>query len=505
MGYTKTVFSFSIKDKAAYRKITEAFKKQRKGATVADIAARTALPLNTIRELVPVAADEYSGRLEVTESGEILYSFPQGFTSKYRGFRAGLRRFTGKVLEGMKIAGTVLFKVWIMVMLVGYFVLFMLIALAALAVSVASNSSNSNSRSESRGGGGLFLAGSVFDLIIRIWFYSELTKAMDRSFNGPSYTARNSRPKGKPLYKGIFSFVFGDGDPNGDWTAQEKQALIAYIQANQGVISLPEYMILTGRPPTEAEQGLSACCVEFGGLPEVTEEGTLVYRFKDLLLRADRRDRSFGGSAPVKRLKPFSSNSQKMNLWFSVINGVNLIFGGYFLFNALSTGLITTRGQFDAASYLYKITYTLSGAFVDNPLPLILVGLGFVPLIFSLLFWLIPGLRYVFTKQENETIKQENLRKIGYGVIWSKPQGITGTDIKADRPECRPKNLGAARNQVIKEMGSYSIPEVGLDTGGNPVYTFPELEREQQALSRYRASIRPEDSSLGSTVFDSNA
>ncbi|MDR2797318.1 MAG: hypothetical protein LBB80_03150 [Treponema sp.] len=506
MGYTdKTVFSFSIKDKAAYRKITDAFKKQRKGATVADIAAQTALPLNTIRELVPVAADEYSGRLEVTESGEILYSFPQGFTSKYRGFRAGLRKFTDKVLEGMKIAGTLLFKVWIMVMLVGYFVLFMLIALAALAVSVASNSSNSDNRSEGRGGGGLFLAGSIFDLIIRIWFYSELTKAVDRSFNGRYYTGENSRPKGKPLYKAIFSFIFGDGDPNGDWTAKEKQAIIAYIQANQGVISLPEYMVLTGCTPTEAEQGLSACCVEFSGLPEVTEEGTLVYRFDELLLRADRRDRSFGGSSPVKRLKHFSSNPTKMNLWFSVINGVNLIFGGYFLFNALSTGPLTTQAQFDAASYLYKITYALSEVVVDNPLPLIVVGLGVVPLIFSLLFWFIPSLRYFFTKQENETIKLDNLRKIGYGVMWSRPQGITVNDIKADRPECQPKNLSAAQNQVIKEMGSYSIPEVGLDTGGNPNYTFPELEREKQALSKYRASINPEASSLGSTVFDSNA
>lgn len=506
MGFTnKTAFSCSIKDKAAYRKITDAFKKQRKGATVADIAAQTALPLNKIRELVPVAADEYSGRLEVTESGEILYSFPQGFTSKYRGFRAGLRRFTSKALEGIKIAGALAFKVWIMVMLVGYFALFMLIALAALAVSVVSNSSSSDNRSEGRGGGGLFLAGSIFDLIIRIWFYSELTKAVDRSFNGRYYTGRNSRPKGKPLYKAIFSFVFGDGDPNGDWTAKEKQGVIAYIQANQGVISLPEYMVLTGSTPTEAEQGLSACCVEFGGLPEVTEEGTLVYRFDDLLLRADRRDRSFGGSSPLKRLKQFSSNPKKMNLWFSLINGVNLIFGGYFLFNALSTGPITTPEQFKAASYLYKITYALSQVVVDNPLPLILAGLGVVPLIFSLLFWFIPSLRYFLTKQENETIKQENLRKIGYNAMWSKPQGITLQDLNADRPECQPKNLSAAQNQVIKEMGSYSIPEVGLDTGGNPVYTFPELEREKQALRTYRASINPEASSLGSTVFDSNA
>ncbi|MDR2633121.1 MAG: hypothetical protein LBC51_05815 [Treponema sp.] len=504
MGYTgKKGFSFAIKDKAAYRKITDAFKKQRKGATVADIAAQTALPLNTIRELVPLVADEYAGRLEVTESGEILYSFPQGFTSKYRGFRALLRRFTDTVLEGMKIAGSALFKVWIMVMLVGYFVLFMLIAVAALAVSVASSSSSSDNRSEGRGGGGgLFLAGSIFDLIIRIWFYSELTKAVDRSFNGRYYTERNARPKGKPLYKAIFSFVFGDGDPNGDWTAKEKQGIIAYIQANQGVISLPEYMVLTGCTPPEAEQALSACCVEFGGLPEVTPEGTLVYRFDELLLRADKRDRSFGGSSRLKRLKQFSSNPAKMNLWFSLINGVNLVFGGYFLFNALNTGAITSQAQFSTASYLYKVTYALSEMLLAHPLPFMVVGLGLVPLIFSALFWLIPSVRYFLTKQENEAIKQENLRKIGYGAMWSRPQGLSSDEIQADRPECRPKDLSAAQNQMIKEMGVYSIPEVALDTGGKAVYTFPELEREKQALIAYRASINPDASSLGDIIFD---
>jgi hypothetical protein len=500
MGYTIT----AIKDKEAYRKITDAFKKQGKGATVADIVAQTALPLNTVRELVPVAADEYSGRLEVTESGEILYSFPVGFTSKYRGFRARLRRFTDKLMYGIRIAGSALFKVWIMVMLVGYFVLFMLIALAALAVSVAASSSNSDNRSHGRGGGGLFLAGSIFDLIIRIWFYSELTKTLDRSWNGP-YAAKKAPPRGKPLYKAIFSFVFGDPDPNGDWTAREKQTIIAYLQANRGVISQPEYMSLTGCTPEAAERRLTACCVEFGGLPEVTEAGTLVYRFDELLLRADPRDRSFGGSAPLKRLKVFSSNPKKLNLWFSILNGVNLVFGGYFLFNALGTGAITTQAHFDAASYLYKITYVLSSHWIDNPLVPILVVLGVIPLIFSLLFWLIPSLRYLFTKRENETIKQENLRKIGYGAIWSRPQGITSQEIQADRAECRPRNLSAAQNQVIKEMGSYSIPEVGLDTGGNPVYTFPELEREKQALSAYRAAINPEASSLGSTVFDSHS
>ncbi|MDR2483987.1 MAG: hypothetical protein LBD55_01165 [Treponema sp.] len=494
---------FHIKDRVVYRKVTDAFKKQRNGATVADIVAKTALPLSTVRELVPLVADEYSARLEVTESGEILYSFPRGFTSKYRGFRARFRGFCESFIRGIKIAGGAIFKVWIMVMLVGYFALFMLIALAALLISMVGGSSNSESRSEGRGGGlgGLFLASSIFDIIIRIWFYSELTKALDREYYGDR---PSPRPKGRPLYKAIFSFVFGDGDLNADWASKEKQAVIAYVQANQGVISLPEFMTLTGCTPQAAEQAITAYCVEFGGIPEATEDGTVVYRFDELLLRADKRDRSSGSSSPLKGLNTFSSNPKKMNIWFGILNGVNLVFGSYFLFNAFGTGAITTKAQLEAASYLYRVTYLLSTIVTHNPLPFILAGLGVIPLVFSILFWIIPALRYHFMKKDNENIKLENLRKVGYRRIWSAPMGVASTDIKAGAEECLPKNLSAAQDRVIKEMGSYAMPEVNLDNKGGTVYVFNELEREKEALQNYRAQITPRASSLGKIVFDSD-
>ncbi|MDR2258261.1 MAG: hypothetical protein LBE14_03820, partial [Treponema sp.] len=289
-------------EQAAYRRVTEAFRKQRKGATVADVVAATALPLATVREMVPRAADEYSARLEVTESGEIRYSFPHGFVSRYRGFRAGFKKFIEKAGRLVKIFAAGLFKVWIMVMLVGYFVLFMLIALASLFITVAARSSSSDNRRG--GGGGLFVSAHIFDLIIRLWFYSELTKSMDRRY-GLRGNQGAERPRGRPLHRAIFSFVFGDGDPNKDWALREKKAFIAYVQANRGVITLPEFMALTGLGPQRAEEEILARCSEFGGSPEVSGEGTVVYRFDELLLRADREDRSFAGASPIKRLKEF--------------------------------------------------------------------------------------------------------------------------------------------------------------------------------------------------------
>jgi hypothetical protein len=491
---------FPDTDTRSYRLLTEALKKRRRGATVADLVAATALPLAVVREQLPRAADEYAARLEVTESGEIRYSFPHGFVSRYRGFRVGLRRFFESAGRVIRVVAAGAFKVWIMVMLVGYFALFMLIALASLVLAVAGRSSNSGGRDRDSGGG-LFVATHIFDLIFRLWFYSELTKSAS-----PRHYRAAERPKGKPLHRAIFSFVFGDGDPNGDWEAREKKAFIACVQARRGVISLPEFMALSGLGPAAAEREIMARCSEFGGSPEASDEGTIVYRFDELLLRSDRADRSFpDASAPLRRVREFSSNKKNMNVWFGIINTVNLIFGGYFLYHAANTGALLTEAQYQSSSYLYAFTHHLLEQLSLNPLPIIGIGLGLVPLVFSALFWLIPGLRYRSLKQKNEAIKLNNLKKTGFGRIWSQPLGVREQDLDSSLPECRPRNMAAARDRIIKDMGAHAVPDVELDGQGATVYYFRELQREKDALETYRASVRPEASALGETVFDSGS
>jgi hypothetical protein len=126
-----------------------------------------------------------------------------------------------------------------------------------------------------------------------------------------------------------------------------------------------------------------------------------------------------------------------------------------------------------------------------------------VPLVFSAIFWLIPALRYFGLKRDNETIKLENLRKSGYGQIWDKPLAVKPADIAPKAEECRPKNLAAAQDRLIKEIGSYAMPDVAIGPAGETVYTFKELERERAALEKYRAGIRDDASALGKMVFDS--
>jgi hypothetical protein len=501
----------ALRDDAAYEKITGAFREARRGLTVADIVAKTALPLEKVRALVPAVSDEYRGRLEVTESGEIRYSFPNGFQSRYRGFRAGLRRFASAFKKGLGVAARTIFKVWTMVMLIGYFIIFMLIGLAALCLSFAGGSSSSSDSNSGGSNGGFFFTG-IFDLIIRMWFYSEL---LDAATGTGRYNqqVRARRPRGRPLYKAVFSFVFGDGDPNLDTAEREKKAVLAYIQANKGVISLTEYMIITGDSPAQAEENILALCTQYNGSPESTDDGVIVYRFDELLLRADASTTVPG--VPLKRLKKFSANTGKMNTGFCLVNIVNLLFGGYFFTNALTSGALEyvrvgfrqgrevvrliSQSTGEPASWLYGFTYQLCSIFTDNPASALKWGLGLVPLIFSVFFWVIPAVRWFLQKRDNQKLAFANFRKFALNKINAdSPSPLTAETLV---------NLSTANKadaeRLLKEFGAYSQPEVSADETGTVTYQFPELWREKKALAQYRAAIHPRG--LGSTVFDSGA
>ena len=501
-----------IPEAKAYEKVVGIFRKHKSGITLADVAAGTGLSLDRIKTLVPMAADEYSGRLEVTQSGEILYSFPRGFSSRYRGFGPAVKRFSSAFSAFAVAAGKLLFKAWIMVMLVGYFLLFIAIALGALVLSMAAR----NNRSGGGSAGGMNASLGIFNLIIRLWFYSELLNMAGGrrggGWQGGGWDARPSggKKKGRPLHKAIFSFVFGDDDPNRDREILEKKEFVAYIRKRRGVVSLPELMIIAGQNPQAAESRVTRLCAEFGGSPELTEEGTIVYRFDEILLSGEKSASDAAGvSGPVsplyKKPRVFSCNPSKMNVWFAIINGVNLLFGAYFLHSSITIGSIffDPTAATQEVSGIYGMVYFFLSQMGAYALPVIQIGLGLVPLLFSAFFWLIPALRSLWLKKENDAIRMGNFRSLFYGRVWTSPEGFRPDGIDPREDECRPRDMAAARNTALKEMGAYSPTQVTFDEKRGEVFDFPELRREKDALEKYRKTIDPGKSLTGETVFDS--
>jgi len=303
------------------------------------------------------------------------------------------------------------------------------------------------------------------------------------------------------MHKAVFSFVFGEEDPNKDWTERESKAIIEYLQANKGIISLAEYMAFTGENSIEAEKSILAFCSKYGGSPEATEEGAIVYRFDELLLQADSR-KIKELLPPIKRTKVFSANKKNMNIWFAVINAVNLVFGSYYLYNSLTTGFLASEIQYHSASQLYGFTHILLELFTPNPVLFMSIALGIIPLAFSVLFWIIPVIRYFTEKNENERIKLINFKRLAFNKIWSSPKNLNFDKFSSSVPEASPENTAAA-DIAIKDFAAISKVEIEQNENGKIIYSFNELEREKDAIEKYRKNTASDRSNLGDTVFDS--
>lgn len=487
-------------------RLLKTFHSSTKEWAAADLARATGLPLAQINAEMPAIADEYRGRLRVSDKGDILYSFPNGLKSRYRGFGPFMRKLGRALKRGAIETGKALFKVWILVTLFGYFFLFIALALVAFFGSIAiQQGGGSRDRSDRRGGGGfggLWLTTSLFDSMIRLWFYSELFKSSEARYRD-SFVRRERHP----LHKAVFSHVFGDGDPNADWDTVLKKAFVAFVQTHKGIITLPEFMAISGLKPQDAEEQITRFLVEFEGSPEVTESGALYFFFPSLLAKANKVSSAAASTFPLKKLKSFSSNDKKMDRTFRWVNIFNLLFGSYYAWNAMNIGtdviVRTTQGLSlrGGLSFLYSYTvYLASQIGVANPAAVVGWLLGVAPLAFSVFFFAIPTIRSWHLKVENEMLKRENMRKMLYSGVLSSPQSFDHHLLALPSEEVKPASPKSIEEE-LQHLAAWSSAEIRADGK----WFFKDVDFVQKEVERVRASIKESDFAPDRTIFDSNA
>jgi hypothetical protein len=475
------------------------FLKRRRGeSTVADMIAGTGLPKYQVEQAARSVLDEYAGRLKVTESGELLYYFPSGMRSTTRGTGPAFRKFMKAFAKGAAKVLAFLFKIWIVVMLVGYFVAFVAILLAAILASFAASAASKNERgrggrSSGGGFGGTFLFMRLLDTALRMWFVSNLMRD-------------TKRPPGRPFYKSVFAFVFGEGDPNADWEERERKYALAYIRGRRGVITIEELMTLTGKEYDEAQRLINRYMVEFEGEPGVTDDGTLVFAFPELLRTSEAEQKS-AAAVPVlnptgKKLIAFSANKPKTNGWIAFFNAFNLAFGSYFLLVSLLQGAAALgRGGPMVYSFTGRLLQTIG---ISSPVAFLAVVLGAVPIAFSLLFFLVPIVRKARLDRANARIREEALRKRVYARVLANPGSVRPDDIPPVEAAIDPKGFAAVRKRILDRFAALKKAEPILqEKDGSFSYRFAELERELADLERYRRSVDLRKLEVGKTVFDS--
>jgi hypothetical protein len=328
-----------------------------------------------------------------------------------------------------------------------------------------------------------------------MWFWSSILKD----------PKRKPKKEGRAFYKSVFGFAFGEGDPNQGWDEAERKYIISYICAHKGVITLEEIMALTGREMEAANSLLNRLLLEYEGEPGVTDDGTVVYSFPELMRTAEaaRRDT---GSVPVlnpstKRVIPFSANKPRTNGWIIFFNSFNLAFGSYFLFTSLVQGAAAVSPRIHT---LYSFTGgLLEGAGISS-VPVLEIVLGIIPVAFSVVFFLVPLVRKIRLSRRNDDVRHETLRRRLMAHVLSSPSHVDPRDVRPTGTSLDPRDLpGTARRILDRIAAALKADPIPLEKEGMFAYRFKELERQLADLEAFRRSIDLKRYEVGKTVFDS--
>lgn len=452
--------------------------------TIADAAARSGLALRDAETALQSLVARYHGHLAATSSGELLFRFPRGLV-KPREQRAWVRALD-KVAGAVMGVGRFLVRAWVSVVAIGYALLF-----AAVLIALAA-------RSESDGiGTALYV---LFRVVAEAVFwtfhpFSPFQLEAPRGRRPP-----RQLPRGKedlPFYEKVNRFVFGPPRQTID-PQRQRQRLIAEIRHQQGRVGIGDVMRVTGLPRGEADALVSTLLLDLEGDVSVTDEGAIVYTFRDL-----RRTAALGPAETALRprahheqpaaLVPVTGNSGGANLLFGALNGFNLVASSIALANDLTLERVGWL-----MSQLGADTLATAGTGPQG----LAVALGLVPLTFSLALFAMPLARLLRRPAGRRRVEAENGRRALASLVLDDARPSYPAKVVQDvfaRGAGRP-----GREREILDAVWALGGEFDLDDDGHPVYRFDALAREQAALAGMREQASIAERSTGDVVFASD-
>jgi hypothetical protein len=219
----------------------------------------------------------------------------------------------------------------------------------------------------------------------------------------------NTKPDGKPemnFLESVFSFLFGDGNPNAEIDERRWQAIGSVIQANGGAViaeQIAPYMDDLGADPDDEDYMLPVL-LRFNGKPEVSPEGNLVYHFPELQVRAAQSSRTLAAPAHAGYLKE--------ELWrFSHAESGQLVM-------AAGLGVLNFVGAIVLGAMLGDgaIAAELGGlvAFVN--------AIYGVLLVYGTAFLAVPTLRFFWLKGYNAKVVQRNAQRQAQAALLTRKQ-----------------------------------------------------------------------------------
>lgn len=450
MASPETPTRQSLSDQRVKTLMKEALRGKAHRLTCADAVIASGLPEPEATRALTLLLKDYRSHLSVTDSGELLYQFDPTFARRdalswrERGAQAGAWLWKGF---------SFLFKVTILATLVGYFALF-------VGMMVAMVFARSNSDDDDRG----------FGLDGLLWFWGWDTAGG----LGQPRARLDARGPRTPFYKRVFAFVFGPPKAPADPLRDEKQ-LVAFIRAQRGRIAAVDLVRLMGWSFPRAEQETTRLMAHYGGEPDVTDDGVIVYTFKELRKTAEAQEAEAPGAPRwawqrATKVAPLTGNPPATNALIGFFNG----------FNMLAPMLIVPAFELRFRVSLAEYKFLLFG----------------FPLTFSTVFFAIPGVRWLKArwdarKRRHHEDRHQLLRRIFAG---------GGKRTRADL--CPTPALGAILDGELIALGGDVATEP--DEQGQVCYIFPRIEQELAAVGRARDKASAvAECDAGAVVFSS--
>lgn len=348
--------------------------------TVGDVATQAGFNVNLAQQGLLALATDVGGHMQVADSGEIVYVFPKNLRAILRNkfLRLRLQEWWKKVWRVLFYLIRISFGVLLLASIA-------LIFITIFVIITATNQSSDNNRDSDYGGGGGFFM--PYFWIGPNW-YGVFSPDYDRR-----YQERRREDNQLNFFEAIFSFLFGDGNPNADLEERRQKQIAAVIRNNQGAVvaeQIAPYLddIGTGYAQ-EYEDYMLPVLTKFNGQPQVSPEGDIVYIFPELQTTASRR-RALSVAPYLQELpQPFSAASSGqlvMSAGLGVLNFVGALFLGNLLANGVAAGGIVAFAQ----------------------------GIYWLLLGYGTAFLGVPLVRYFFLKWRNAKIAVRNAKRQEY-------------------------------------------------------------------------------------------
>ncbi len=452
----------------------------------------TGLAIDQVKDGIEQLIKKYVCRIQVTENGDLIYDFgssPRQWDEKP--FTETLQ----KAAEYLWKAFTLLFKAWLTVTLVIYFVIFLILMI--LLVVAAS----SGKRGQNRGTrGGLSFNGlQLLHILMSIFRWRTITGGTRNRHDDRGYPYREYEPqpgtlnkKKKNFIAAVYDFVFGPPRVDISQLANAKE-VAAFLGQNNGILVTADLEALAGLDRKQAEQSFTDYLNRYDGEVLVSDNGAVYGKFKRILR----------GVAPAEgkivnywdEYEPeyqVTGNSAGRNFLIVAMNAFNLLIS-YLVTQGAFTELVQLNINGPGGELLQAVA--------SHPLLF-----GGVPLVFSLLFIIIPLTRWVRILRLRQHRQKNNIRKRLYKAIfasYSQPQ--TADSI------CKKVNRCGKEETLPMETITGMLKELVLDLDGETdvsedadiQYHFPRIRLELEEAPRLRAD-HASDRDLGEVIFDTN-